>query len=212
MLKERAGRLGVLKDLALTLNHELGNALVSLTTFTHAGIERPAPLALVRTVKNDVAHLKSLNTNLALMQSLDEGEATLVDVREIAREIGTSLNIRVEVGQDPVIIKTSKPLLDYALRAVLQTVAENRSEPGTEDLVVKVRSAGLGTDITAMLSLKGKNLELEGVLPEPFEGSVPNQGRVSVFLAKEILRLHHGEIHAGPGMESVEILISFRSL
>jgi hypothetical protein len=31
-----------------------------------------------------------------------------------------------------------------------------------------------------------------------------------VFLAKEILRLHHGEIHAGPGMEGTEILISVR--
>ena len=35
---------------------------------------------------------------------------------------------------------------------------------------------------------------------------------LGVFLAKEILRLHHGEIHAGPGMEGTEILISLRSL
>jgi hypothetical protein len=34
---------------------------------------------------------------------------------------------------------------------------------------------------------------------------------MSVFLAKEILRLHHGEIHAGPGIEGTEILISLRS-
>ena len=33
----------------------------------------------------------------------------------------------------------------------------------------------------------------------------------SQFLAKEILRLHHGEIHAGPGMEGTEILISVRA-
>jgi hypothetical protein len=33
---------------------------------------------------------------------------------------------------------------------------------------------------------------------------------MSVFLAKEILRLHHGQIHAGPGMEGTEILISVR--
>jgi signal transduction histidine kinase len=41
---------------------------------------------------------------------------------------------------------------------------------------------------------------------------VPNQGRLGVFLAKEIIRLHRGEIHAGPGLEGTEILISLRSL
>jgi hypothetical protein len=41
---------------------------------------------------------------------------------------------------------------------------------------------------------------------------VPNQGRITVFLAKEILRLHRGEIHAGPGIEGTEILISLRRL
>ena len=75
-----------------------------------------------------------------------------------------------------------------------------------------MRSTGSGAELTVLLSLKGKHLELEGILPEPEEGAVPNQGRVGVFLAKEILRLHHGEIHAGPGMEGTEILISVGSL
>jgi hypothetical protein len=33
-----------------------------------------------------------------------------------------------------------------------------------------------------------------------------------VFLAKEIIRLHRGEIHAGPGLGGTEILISLRKL
>jgi hypothetical protein len=41
---------------------------------------------------------------------------------------------------------------------------------------------------------------------------VPNQGKLGVFLAKEVLRLHQGEIHAGPGMDGMEILISLRNL
>ena len=87
---------------------------------------------------------------------------------------------------------------------------ENRGELGLRELSLKVRSTGTGPELTALLSLKGKHLELEGILPEPTEGSVPNQGRIGVFLAKEILRLHHGEIHAGPGLEGTEILISLR--
>lgn len=170
----------------------------------------PAPL--IETVKSDVAQLEVLNNNLALMQALHEADPAAVDVRDVAQTIGHSLGLRVEVGPDPVVLTASKKLLDFALRALIRTVGENRPEHGLRELALKVRSTGSGADLTALLSLKGKNLELEGILPEPTEDSVPNQGRLGVFLAKEILRLHHGEIHAGPGMEGTEILISLRKL
>jgi hypothetical protein len=95
---------------------------------------------------------------------------------------------------------------------VSKSVGENRGDQGVRELTLKVRSTGSGAELTALLSLKGKHLELEGILPEPINGAVPNQGRLGVFIAKEILRLHHGEIHAGPGMEGTEILISVRKL
>lgn len=209
-LRARAGRREVLKELALTLSHELGNALVSLATFRQVNGDRPIPLSLLQTMKADVAQLEALNDNLALMQSLHEAEAASVDVREIVQHTGHSLGLRAEVGPDPVMLSVSKKLLSFAIRALVRTVSENRPELGTRELVLKLRSTGAGSDLTALLSLKGKNLELEGILPEPVEGAVPNQGRIGVFLAKEILRLHDGGIHAGPGMEGTEILVSFR--
>lgn len=210
--RQRAGRRGLLRELALTLSHELGNALVSLTTFRQSNRERPLPQPLVETVKSDVAKLEALNDHVALMQSLHEAETEEIDIREIAQRIGHSLSLRVEVGPDAVTVTAARKLLEFAVRALINTIAENRPDHGTRDLALKVRSTGTGTELTALLSLKGKYLELEGILPEPVDGSVPNQGRLGVFLAKEILRLHHGEIHAGPGIEGTEILISFRSL
>jgi hypothetical protein len=210
--RQRAGRRGLLRELALTLSHELGNALVSLTTFRQSTADRPLPPALLDTVKSDVSKLESLNDLFALMQTMHEGEVAPVDVREVAQKIGHSLGLRVEVGPDPVVLNASKKLVDFALRSLIKTIGENRPDHGTRELTLKVRSAGSGVDLTALLSLKGKHLELEGILPEPTDGSVPNQGRLGVFLAKEILKLHHGEIHAGPGMEGTEILISFRSV
>ena len=212
VVRERAGRRDVLRELALTLSHELGNALVSLATFRQAGAERPLPPPLIETIKGDVAQLEALNNNLALMQSLHETDAAAVDIREVAQHIGHSLGLRVEVGPDPVVLAASKKLLDFALRALIRTVGENRPDHGLRELALKVRSTGSGAELTALLSLKGKHLELEGILPEPTEDAVPNQGRMGVFLAKEILRLHHGEIHAGPGLEGTEILISLRKL
>jgi hypothetical protein len=212
LARERAERRAVLRELALTLNHELGNALVSLTTFRQATAERPMPQSLMETVKGDVVQLEALNTNLSLMQSIHEADPAEVDIRSVAQYVGDKLGIRVEVGPDPIVLTASQRLLDFALQALIRTVGENRRDQGLRELTLKVRSTGVGPELTALLSLRGKELELEGILPEPTEESVPNQGRLGVFLAKEILRLHNGEIHAGPGIECIEILISLRNL
>lgn len=208
--RERAGRRSLLRELGITLSHELGNALVSLAIFRQTRPEQPMPPALIETMKGDIAQLEGLNTHLSLMQTFHEADATMEDIREMTQAIGQSLGLRVEVGPDPVVISVSKKLLDFALRAIIRTVGENRASDGLRDLALKVRSTGAGSELTALLSLNGKHLELEGILPEPVEDAVPNLGRLGVFLAKEILRLHHGEIHAGPGMEGTEILISVR--
>ena len=208
--RQQAGRLGLLRELALTLNHELGNALVSLATFRFSTPENPLPLAIFEAAKADIAKLEALNNHVALMQTLHEAEPAACDVRELAQRIGNSLGLRVEVGPDPVTLAVCQKPLEFALRALINSIAENRGELGARELSLQVRSTGTGAETTALLSLKGKQLELEGILPEPADGAVPNQGRLGVFLAKEILRLHHGEIHAGPGLEGTEILISVR--
>lgn len=209
--RQRANRRSLLRELGLTLNHELGNALVSLATFRQAGADQPLPPSLIETVKGDVASLEGLNRNLSLMQILHEAPIEPVDVRELAQTIGHSIGLRVEVGPDPVILGGSRKLLDFALRSLIATIAENRQALGVTELSLQVRSTGTKSDLTALFSIKGRQLELEGILPEPVEDGVPNQGRISVFLAKEILRLHRGEIHAGPGLEGTEILISLCS-
>ncbi len=210
--RERSRRRDVLRELALTLSHELGNALVSLTTFRHAPPDRPPTPSLLETVKADIAQLETLNGTLALMQGLHEAKAAPFDVRELVQEIGRSLGVRVEPAEGQVMLAASRPLLDFALRALIRTVGENRPDLGLRELAIRLRSTGAESELVALVSIRGKLLELEGILPEPVEGAVPCQGRLSVFLAKEILRLHHGEIHAGPGLEGTEILVSFRKL
>jgi hypothetical protein len=210
-VRQQTNRRSLLRELALTLSHELGNALVSLTTFRQAGPEQPLPAPMIDTVKNDVAKLEALNRHLEIMQTLHEAEVEPTDMRDLAQAIGRALVVRVETGPDPVTLTVNKRQLEFALRALIATITENRGELGARELSLQVRSTGIASELTVLFSIKGKQLELEGILPEPFEGAVPNQGRMPVFLAKEILRLHHGEIHAGPGLEGTEILISLRS-
>ena len=210
--RRRAVRMSLLRELALTLSHELGNALVSLVTFRQAGDGVVLPPSMLATVKADITKLEGVANRLAVMQTLDELVPAKVDIRDLAQAIGEGLGFRVEVGPDAVVLSAAKPLLEFALRSLIETIGENRGDLGARELALQVRSTGVGGELTALLSIKGRHLELEGILPEPVDGAVPNQGRMGVFLAKEILRLHHGEIHAGPGMEGTEILVSFRSL
>jgi hypothetical protein len=210
--RERQSRRKLIHEITLTLSHEIGNALVSLTTLRQFGREKPPPEPLVEMTRTDVMRLEALNRQLGLMQTLYELDAAEVDIRDIARSIGTSLSVRVEVGPDPVNLWVARDLMKFGLQSLIETIAENRSPNGTRDLQLQLRSSGNGSDTTALLSIKGRHLELEGILPEPTEDAVPNQGRLGVFLAKEIIRLHRGEIHAGPGVEGTEILISLRSL
>ncbi len=53
--RQRAGRRGLLRELALTLSHELGNALMSLATFRQSSVEQPLPAPMLETVKSDMA-------------------------------------------------------------------------------------------------------------------------------------------------------------
>ncbi len=208
--RARTDRLQVLRELALTLNHEIGNALVSLAAFRHAGGSDTVPAALLETAKADITRLESLNRHLVTMASFAETSPNPIDMRDLLQTVGSRAGVRVEVGPDPVRLGVADKLLDFALESIIETVAENRPDLGTRELSIQLRSTGDGDKLTALISVKGRRLELEGILPEPMPESVPNQGRIGVFIAREVIRLHGGEIHAGPGLEGTEILISIR--
>lgn len=211
-LKERESRRNILRELALTLSHELSNSLVSLATFRQSNSDRPIPGSLIEAMKANVAQLEALNDHLTIMQELHEAEPSMIDLRDLAQRVGMALGITVEVGPDPIPVFASEKLLEYALRSLLMAIIEDRIERSTAGLVIKVRSTGTVSQVAALVSLRGKNIELEGVLPEPSVISAPNHGRLSVFLAKEILFVHNGEIHSGPGMECTEVLITIRGV
>lgn len=210
MGRQQSDRREVLKELALTLSHELGNALVSLATFRQMPEKQRAP-AMLESIATDIAKLEQLNARLVMMQNLDEVEAVEVDLRDLLQELGTSRQVEVEVGPDAVLLPVAPTLLKFALEALIDTLVENQPKAVAGQLSLQLRSTGDGEDRTALISMKGRHLEPEGILPEPEDGAVPNQGRMAVFLAKEIIRIHRGEIHAGPGLQGTEILISLRS-
>ncbi len=208
--RARTERLKLFHELALTLNHEIGNALVSLAAMRHAIGQTGLPAGMMDTVRNDIGKLEALNKHLVTLATLSELEPEVRDMRDVLQELGKRLGVVVEVGPEPVLLPTVASLLDFALGSIVETIAENRGGLGFKDLTLQLRSTGEGCKLTALISVKGKQLELEGILPEPQPDAIPNQGRIGVFIAREAIRLHSGEIHAGPGVEGTEILISIR--
>ncbi|HEX2100990.1 MAG TPA: GAF domain-containing protein [Candidatus Synoicihabitans sp.] len=208
--QQRTARLEWMRDLALTLNHEIGNALVSLSTLRHGAAESLLPPPIRETVQGDLRRLETVNELLALLSIFSELEPASTDLRTIIQAIGERTGVKAEVGPDPVTIAIVPKLVETGLEAIVRTITENRLDLGSKELSLQLRATGEGDELTALVSIKGRQLELEGILPEPVPAAIPNQGRIGVFLAKEVVRLHGGEIHAGPGLEGTEILISLR--
>lgn len=209
---QRAVRREVLRELGLTLSHELGNGLVSLSLLHRVEPGRPPPRSLLEAARADIAKLETLNMDVGQIQRLYEAQAEPTDIRSLVLEVGVQLGLKIDAGTEPVQMSVARDMIELALQSLVSSVCENRPQSGMRAIALQLRFVGEGRALTALLSIRGRHLELEGVLPVPTASSVPNQGRFRVFLAKEVLRIHHGEIHAGPGMEGTEILFSFRSL
>ncbi len=60
MIRSREERRSLLRELALTLSHELGNALVSLATFRQVPERQMAP-EMIKSLKAEIGSLERLN-------------------------------------------------------------------------------------------------------------------------------------------------------
>lgn len=208
--RQRAERLALLHDIALTLNHEIGNALVSLAALRHKpGAETNSPV-LLAAIKRDIASLEAINQHLASIPTFSEVNAEEADLGQLLVQVGKRTGVTVKAGVTPVVLSLAPNLVEFALESIVGSIVENRQDRGKKDLSLSLRTTGDGENLLALVSIKGPDLVLEGILPTPEPGDVPTHGRIGVFVAKEIIRLHGGEIHAAPGMEGAEILISLR--
>ena len=135
-----------------------------------------------------------------------------MDLNTLLTELANARNLTTRFSEEPLVFSVDPNLLRFAFGAILDAVAANRPDEGVKNLILTLRTTGTGTQRTAIVTIEGKHLELDGTLPLPGPDATPNQGRLSVFLAREILRLHNGSLQAGPGIKSTDIQISFGAL
>ncbi|MGC4073900.1 MAG: hypothetical protein QM760_15610 [Nibricoccus sp.] len=208
--RARAERLALLHDLALTLNHELGNSLVSLAALRHnPGAETNSPV-LLAAIKRDIASLEAVNRHLASLPTFSEVEAESIDLRALVCAVARKCGVIVETGSEEILLDVAPKLIEFGLESILESIAENRPGLGKRDLMMSLRTSGAGENLAAVVSIRGAGLALEGILPAPEPGATPTHGRIGVFIAKEIVHLHGGTIQAGTGTNGPEISLSIR--
>lgn len=211
-------RRELFRNLGLTLSHELSNPLVSLVTFAQLltrGSNSPvgsAALAQEVALTNEVAKLKLLNEHATLLGEIAQPTAKSVNLNQLLGEITGERGITTRLIEEPVVLQIDPILVKFAFGALLEAIAANRPDEGLQHLILTMRAVGSGPTRTAVITIEGKRLELDGTLPPPGGDATPNQGRLSVFLAREILRLHGGTLQAGPGLKGTDIQISLGSL
>jgi len=211
-------RRELFRNLGLTLSHELSNPLVSLVTFAHLltrGSNSPvgsAALAQETALTTEVAKLKLLNEHATLLGEVAQPVAKVTDLNALLTEIATARGLTTRFIGDELALSLDPVLVKFAFCSILDAVAANRPDEGLQHLILTLRSVGEGAQRQAVITIEGKRLELDGTLPLPVAGATPNQGRLSVFLAREILRLHGGTLQAGPGLKGTDIQISLGAL
>jgi len=211
-------RRELFRNLGLTLSHELSNPLVSLVTFAQL-LKRDsnspvgsAALAQEVSLTTEVAKLKLLNEHATLLGEIAQPVAKATDLNVLLTDVATVRSLATRFVEEQLVLNIDPALVKFAFAAILDAISANRLDEALQHLILTLRAVGTGAQRTAVITIEGKRLELDGTLPQPTPGSTPNQGRLSVFLAREILRLHGGTLQAGPGLKGTDIQISLGSL
>ena len=211
-------RRELFRNLGLTLSHELSNPLVSLVTFAHLltrGSNSPvgsAALAQETALTSEVAKLKLLNEHATLLGEIAQPVAKSTDLGLLLSEIATPRGLTTRFVEEQLVLLLDPNLVRFAFCSIFDAIAANRLDEGLQHLILTLRAVGEGAQRQAVITIEGKRLELDGILPLPLAGATPNHGRLSVFLAREILRLHGGTLQAGPGLKGTDIQISLGAL
>jgi signal transduction histidine kinase len=211
-------RRDLFRNLGLTLSHELSNPLVSLVTFAQIltrGSTSPvgsAALAQEVALTTEVAKLKLLNEHATLLGEIAQPVSKATDLNALLSEVAGARGLTTRFVEEQLVLTLDPTLVKFAFSSILDAIGANRLDEGLQNLILTLRAVGTGVQRTAVITIEGKRLELDGTLPLPAPGSTPNQGRLSVFLAREILRLHGGTLQAGPGLKGTDIQISLGSL
>lgn len=206
-------RLRLCREIGLTLSHELGGPLVTLTTFLQLAQHQGATPDLLADfnpqLNRDAVKLRDLSRVLHMMQEFMAGGTGPIDLGELTRSLDLRPTVRIEPNESAPVINGNEPMLRFALQSILDGIIRNRTE-ADGNISIALKRRGDGENETGLIVLSGRNLYLEGFI-ETSKGTMPAHPLLSIFIAREIIRWHNGVLQGGQGLTGSEVQIALRS-
>jgi hypothetical protein len=202
---EHDKRIGLLAEIGLLLQHEVGNALVvpsAVKQMLDTG--RPPPPDLVALMGREIERLNTLKAMFARLEDVNARRFVQFDTAVVAQALKTRLKLRV-AAPDPTPIITGDPAaIIEALVLLVEACAQPRTADGDTKTTVEIARRGSGKSELAVIYIRHIVSHPLGIEGENSE----RHANLGVFVAREVITRHGGTLRAAQGLTDSELQIS----
>ena len=202
---EHTGRIGLLGEVGLLLQHEVGNALVvpsAIKQMLDTGC--PPPPDLVALMGHEIERLNTLKAMFARLEAVKARRFVQFDTSVVAEALRNRLKLRV-AAPDPTPMITGDPsAIVEALVLLIEACAHPRTADGDTKTTVEIARRGSGKSELAVIFIRHIVSHPLGIEGEK-AGMHANLG---VFVAREVITRHGGTLRAAQGLTDSELQIS----
>jgi hypothetical protein len=216
--KREAERHQILHDLGIMISHELANAMFSVSTyFQHLQRQRPTENVahpLLERVGQDMERMKAMPHMLSTLYEMTKRPTSKVDMKRVVLDVAKLVNgVANTPDSGPIIWGHEKNIHDALLwlcREILDT--KDIIAIGSKDakITISLQQRHRGDESICLVTLAYPGLRVDQIKV----GEATSAGEyptVPVYLAREVIRFHHGTVHVGQGLDGPELMIALRS-
>jgi hypothetical protein len=200
------------------ISHELANAMFSVSTyFQHMLRQRSAEdpgHPLTDRVALDMERMKAMPHLLSTLYEMSKQPTARVDMKRVVQAVAKEVGGHVNAPETSLMIWGHEKNLGDALLWLCREVIATREQleasahPGKITLSLQQRRRDDESICLVTISYPGLRVDQIKV-GEPT--STEEYPTVPVYLAREVIRFHHGTVHVGQGLDGPELMIAIKS-
>jgi hypothetical protein len=216
--KREAERHQILHDLGIMISHELANAMFSVSTyFQHLQRQRPPDEPahpLIERVSRDMERMKAMPHLLSTLYEMSKRPTARFDLKRVVQSVAKEVNGHANTPEAALTIWGHERNLREALVWLCHEVLEPKEKVGTgardAKITISLQEKGRGDEAVCLVTIAYPGLRVDQI--KVGEASATEEyPTVPVYLAREVIRFHHGTVHVGQGIDGPELMITVRS-
>jgi hypothetical protein len=216
--KREAERHQILHDLGIMISHELANAMFSVSTyFQHLRRQRtgddPAH-PLIERVGQDMERMKAMPHLLSTLYEMSKQPTARVDMKRIVQSVAKEVGGVANTPDTPLLIwgheKNLHDALIWLCREIV--VTKDRLEPASRNakITISLQQRRRDEESICLVTIAYPGLRVDQI--KVGEATTTEEyPTVPVYLAREVIRFHHGTVHVGQGLDGPELMIALKS-